>query len=165
MIVVNEMKIKVVVNRRHYKVSIELENEDADNLRGILSEKLNQIDQIIKDSTQVWHMEDDLKTREFVSVLPNGSARFQSNVVNRIDQLILLMDMAGRRGIETQDAARLLNVPVNTITGYYGREAYRGLFVRTEEGRYTLSPNGITRLAKIAVLKSTDEDLDNENES
>ena len=70
-------------------------------------------------------------------------------ITNQVDQLILLMEAGGKGGISTQEASELLSTAVNTITGYYGQDAYRTLFKRVDESRYCLSSEGLNRFRNI----------------
>lgn len=113
------MNIEIHVNRVHYDATIELSDEKISNVESLIKEKLEVIEQVLKESSCVWHQPVSKNLDHLVSILPNGSARFSPEIGSRLDQIVIAMHLAGRKGIGNQEIAELLGVPVNTITGYY----------------------------------------------
>ncbi|MFO7837787.1 MAG: hypothetical protein R6V83_14180 [Candidatus Thorarchaeota archaeon] len=152
------MNIEIHINRVHYDATIELSDEEISNVENLIDERLEAIEQVLKKSSSVWHQPISKNLDHLVSILPNGSARFSPEIESRLDQIIIAMHLAGRKGIRNQEIAELLGVTVSTITAHYGNENYRDLFEEIEKSRHRLAGPGLERLQNILLTDEREED-------
>ena len=156
------MRFKLDIERLHYSVSIELGDDDGDDFEEIIQRELRKIENAIMNSSNIWHYGVSAQSRDSLEILPNGHARFHPRIPNRVDQLILLIQSCGTGGITTSIAMKLLNLPSNTITGYYANRSTKGLFKRLGDSQYGLTKEGLHRFMSII---SMDEEIETTDES
>ena len=150
------MKVNLEVERTHYKAKLEFSDEETDQLENRIEETLRILDNAIQNSSKVWHASVPIFLKPFLDILPNGSARFHPGASSQIEQVILITAVGGKRGISASEASRLLDLPTNSVTGYYQQEAYENLFKGSESGGFKLSTDGLERLRQIQERLSTE---------
>ena len=145
------MKARLGIRKLHYSVCLELSDEGGKNLEEAILQEMSRIDEVIRQTSRVWHF-GVRHAQEFVDILPNGRARFHPAITNKADQLILLMEAEGTVGVSALGASKLLNLPTNTITGYYGKRSTKNQFRRLGELLYCLTPLGLKRFRCIVEM-------------